>query len=99
MVLYEVTIKVDEEISKAFRAWLDGHVKEMLKLNGFVSAQIYNVENVQRNQVELVVTYLLKSREDLQNYFDYHSAEMRKDGFDKFGSRFSANRRILTLAS
>ena len=47
--------------------------------------------------VPRVSLYTLESRAALQTYFDVHAARMREDGVARFGSRFTASRRVLRV--
>ena len=95
LIIYEVNLSVKTEIIKEFQTWLDQHVKEMLEIEGFVSAQVFQVEVENIDRVELVTHYQLESRKSLQNYFDVHADRMRQDGLARFTDQFSASRRIL----
>lgn len=45
--------------------------------------------------VDYCAQYKVQSREALQHYFDHHAATMRADGINRFGTKFSAHRRVL----
>ena len=92
-VFYEVSLEIQEEIYTDFYSWLVVHIQEMLELPGFVSHKIMKVLDVDTRK--LVVTYELKSYEDMQNYFNVHAKKMRGDGVNKFAGKFSATRRVL----
>ncbi|MCE2502760.1 MAG: DUF4286 family protein [Chlorobi bacterium] len=44
MTKYEVNIRVLNEIAEEYEAWLDQHIKEILKIDGFFSAEWFEVE-------------------------------------------------------
>jgi len=50
----------------------------------------------QSNPLLLTTTYLVETRQNLEDYFQHHASKMREDGIKRFGGRFIANRRILT---
>ena len=43
MIVYEVNLEFDVAIAAAYRAWLQGHIAEILTLPGFLSAQVHEV--------------------------------------------------------
>lgn len=95
-VVYEVNLDVEAAIAPAFRVWLGQHVREMLALPGFVSAEILHDEPAPDTEPRSwSVRYRLCDRLALQHYFEQHAAQMRADGLQRFGQRFTASRRIL----
>ena len=91
MLVYEVDLAVDAEIADAFRAWLPGHVAELLALPGFVSAEILAVEDPPpaAGTVGWCVQYRLRDRGALDAYLRDHAARLRAEGVDRFGGAFS----------
>lgn len=100
MIAYEVNLDVDAEIFAPFRAWLDEHVRHMLALPGFVSAEILERTDPPPapGKRSLCTIYLLDSEEDLQRYLSEDAPRMRADGLERFPGRFTATRRILIAA-
>lgn len=94
MIVYEVNLRVDSDVAAAFRAWLASHVRDMLALPGFVSAEIFRVEAATADKL-WSVHYRLRDRTALEAYLSEHAPRMRADGQARFGGRFSADRRIL----
>ncbi len=95
MTFYEVNLEVDAELADAFAGWLDGHVREMLALPGFLSAELFEVEDPPAGRRSFSVRYRLVDREALERYLGEHAPRMRGDGARRFGGRFTASRRIL----
>ncbi|HRO62461.1 DUF4286 family protein [Thermomonas sp.] len=95
-VIYEVNLDVDAALAAEYRVWLRAHVAQMLALPGFVSARIFEVVDPPTpGRLCLCVHYRLRDAAALQDYFDHHAARMRADGTARFGSRFTASRRVL----
>ena len=44
MTIYEVNVRVLSEIAEEYELWVDKHVKEILQIDGFVSAEWFLVE-------------------------------------------------------
>ena len=100
MIVYEVNLDVDAALFPGYRTWLDEHVHAMIALSGFVGAQIFERTDPSPapNQRSFCVHYRLKSMADLERYLREDAPRMRADGNEKFGGRFTANRRILVAA-
>ena len=96
MVIYEVNLTVDAEIADDYAAWLGPHIKEILNLDGFLSAEWFEVETEDEEHVRWCVQYRVKDRTALETYFVEHADRLRGDGLERFGGRFTAERRILS---
>lgn len=96
-VLYEINLAIDAAIAGEYRAWLDGHVHEILALPGFVEARILEVLEPRpaAGQVALCVQYTLRDRAALDAYLHDHAPRLRSQGIARFGDRFRAQRRVL----
>ncbi|MGD8733773.1 MAG: DUF4286 family protein [Gammaproteobacteria bacterium] len=94
-VIYEVTLHAEPSIQAEFDAWLEGHVREMLALPGFLEAGLYRSEDPGSGRILRTVHYVLRDREALDAYFREHADQMRSRGIERFGEDFSASRRIL----
>ena len=100
MIAYEVNLDVDVDVFPAFRSWLDEHVRHMLALPGFVSAEILECTDPPppAGRRSLCTIYLLDSEADLQRYLREDAPRMRADGLERFPGKFTAARRILIAA-
>lgn len=97
MIVYEVNLDVDAAIHAQYRDWLDAHVREILALPGFVSAEILECQEPApaSGRRSLCVAYRLASPGDLERYLREDAPRLRADGIARFGGRFSATRRVL----
>jgi antibiotic biosynthesis monooxygenase (ABM) superfamily enzyme len=97
VIVYEVNLVVREAIHADYRAWLAGHIEEMLALPGFVSAEILDqIEPASPQGTRaLTVCYRIADRASLDRYLDEHAPRMREDGQRRFGDAFTATRRVL----
>lgn len=95
MIVYEVNLQVEASIADEFRAWLEAHVAQMLALPGFLSAERFRVESGAGEPVEFCVQYRLHDAVALDAYFREHAPHMRAEGLSRFGSRFTAARRVM----
>ena len=99
-VIYEVNLFVERKIESDYRAWLLKHIAAILALPGFLEAQSFDVQQAADSEtVAICVQYRLTSLAALDDYLERHAARLRADGIEKFGNRFTANRRVLLNAS
>ncbi len=97
MIIYEVNLTVNPEIANEYRRWLHSHIDDILKLEGFHAAKWYQRDNDEAggNGECWTIHYFLDSRAALNHYLDHHAESLREEGAQKFGGKFSANRRVL----
>ncbi|MDX1836976.1 DUF4286 domain-containing protein [Legionella taurinensis] len=98
MLIYEVNLTVEVAIVEAFMGWLKPHIQELLGFEGFLNAMVsMDSESQTSERRTLVVHYYLASEDHYHNYIRDHAPRMRQDGIDRFGSQFTATRRVLTV--
>ena len=96
MIIYEVNLKISNDIYDNFHIWLQDHIKKVLSSSGFLDSKVYNVETDIVNYRLLSVHYYVKNIDSLNNYFIHHAPKLREEGLTLFSDRFSAKRRILS---
>ena len=98
-VVYEVNIDLDAGIEAEYRAWLVGHVAEIVALPGFTGAAVFDVvDPAAEGRVGICMQYRLRDQAALQAYLEQHAPRLRADGIARFGDRFRATRRVLRAA-
>ena len=101
MVRYEVNLKIKKEVGQNFLNWLPGHMKRVLKADGFFQASLFQEDknNTEKESgfLNLTVFYKVKTISDLENYFDGYAHEMREEGLSAFPGKFEASRRVHSL--
>jgi hypothetical protein len=104
MVLYEVNLTVNKEIQTEYLAWMPGHLQDMLQFDGFNKANFWEELPMDPTASptatrHFVAQFEITNYDYLQNYFKHHATRMRQEAIDKFGNKFSANRRVLKLVT
>ena len=97
MCLYEVNLQVANSILGLYRQWLTTHAQEMVKLDGFLRAEIFLVVEPEPKMgtTQLCVQYYLRDRAALTRYLAEEAPRMRAEGKKLFGDNFQATRRVL----
>lgn len=96
MIVYEVRASCEPAIAEDYRAWLDGHVREILAIAGFTGAELL-AEDTDDGRRVWTVRYHLRDRAALETYLRVHAPRLRAEGLARFGERFSASRRVSEL--
>jgi quinol monooxygenase YgiN len=91
MFLYEVNLTLDNKTRESFMAWLPGHIKRVLRAEGFKKAQVYEEETLPH---KVTVFYQIESKKALDFYFQGYGKEMRKEALEKFSGQFEASRKV-----
>ena len=95
-VQYEVNLEADAAIEGPFDTWLRDHIADVLQFDGFLSAEILDDESVPPpGRVRRTVQYRLRDRTALETYLREHAPRMRAQGVEKFGDRYTSERRVL----
>jgi hypothetical protein len=94
-VLYEVSLEADAAIEGPFDTWLRDHIADLLQFKGFLSAEILGDDTQPPGKVRRIVQYRLRDQAALDDYVRDHAPRMRAQGIEKFGERFTAERRVL----
>ena len=95
-VLYEVDVEADAAIAGPFDTWLRDHIADLLALPGFRSAEILEAAGAQPGRIRRVVQYRLRDQAALDDYLRVQAPLLRQQGEERFGDRFTADRRVLT---
>ena len=95
MLIYEVNLSVEPDVADEYEAWLARHIEEILVIDGFTSAEWFELTDVPTDRREYVVHYRISNRTALERYFRDHAERMRQDGTERFGGRFTASRRVM----
>lgn len=96
MIVYEVNLTINQDVASDYREWLEGHIEQILKQDGFHSAKLYERESDEAGGGECwTVHYYLENRQSLNDYLDNQAEAFRADAVARFGGSFSAARRVL----
>ena len=96
-LVYEVNLEVDRAVAADYRAWLAGHIAEILALPGFIGAEVLDVLDPPptAGRVGLSVRYWLHGQADFDAYQRDHAPRLRAAGVERWGEHFRARRRLL----
>lgn len=95
MIIYEVTVMLEPDIESEYRDWIESHIRDIIKIQGFIGATLCTL--LHQPRPSLVIAYQVKDEACLEHYLKQHAPAFRKEATDKFGSKFLAGRRILRI--
>ena len=97
MIYYEVNLTISNEIADDYMARLKPHIQEMLRFEGFIKAELYKNTEQEDGKTNIVASYYVDNKNNLQAYINEMSADMRADGIKRFGDKCVATRRVLKI--
>lgn len=99
MIIYNVTIKVENSIAEKWLVWLkEEHIPDMIGTGCFTNATILRLlETDETEGPTYAVQYHASNNELYNKYIEIYSVEMRKKGMDKWGNRVIAFRTVMQV--
>jgi hypothetical protein len=99
MIIYNVTIKVDESIADIWLQWLlKEHVPDVMNTGCFSSYKVVRLLEVDDTEgPTYAVQYHAASKADYNRYLEMFANEMRQRSLDKWGNRFIAFRSVMQV--
>mgnify|MGYP001067724576 CR=1 FL=1 len=98
MIIYNVTINIDESIHTEWLSWIKEHIPQVLATGKFTEAKLTKVlVEEDLKEITYSVQYRATSREALDAYYREDADRLRKDGFSKFADKMLAFRTELEI--
>jgi hypothetical protein len=98
MIIYNVTIHIEESIHDEWLLWIKNHIPIVLSTGKFTEAKLTKVlVEEEQGGITYSVQYRAKSRDDLNNYYQFHAETLKKEGVHKFGDKMLAFRTELEI--
>lgn len=98
MIIYNVTINVDQSIHNEWLNWIKEHIPKVLATGKFTKAKLTKVlVEEELGGTTYSVQYTAKSKEDLDAYYKEDAEKLRRDGLLKFADKMLAFRTELEI--
>lgn len=97
-VIHEVNLAIDVQVIERFDEWLDKYTEEMLATPSFFSVATLVPDVDDENIKHRCVQFRVSDKFALNSYLEHHAEEMRAKGQEIFKGRFTAERRVLSVA-
>jgi hypothetical protein len=101
MIIYNVTVKLDNEIEENWVRWmLDEHIPMLMQTGLFKDARLCRLlEQEEADGVTYIAQYFCESIAEYNTYISEHAQVMREHGFKKFGNKFLAFRTVMEVVT
>jgi len=98
MIIYNVTLNIDESIHDQWLIWIKKHIPQVLATGCFTEAKLTRVlVEEELGGVTYSVQYRAKSREDLDTYYKDYADALRQDALRHFADKVLAFRTELKI--
>ena len=98
MIIYNVTINVDESIHDEWLSWIKEHIPQVLATGKFSEAKLTKVlVEEDMGGVTYSIQYRAHSREALDNYYRDDAERLRQKGSTRFADKMLAFRTELEV--
>jgi len=100
MIVYNVTIKVDRQIEKAWLTWMKSeHIPAIMATSLFSEYKWFHLLEQEEGEVTYVVQYFTPSMEHYKKFMDELSRQFRQKAFDKWSDRFISFRTVMEIVN
>lgn len=99
MIIYNVTIKVEEQIANAWLQWLlNEHIPAVLETKCFADHKVVRLLEVDDSEgPTYAIQYFAESKADYNRYIELYASQMRKLSLEKWDDRFIAFRSVMEV--
>lgn len=97
MILYNVTVSLDEKIEKEWKEWmLNEHIPAVMDTGLFVKRKIFVLlSHEQEGAITYAIQYFAETIEKVQEYQDKYAESLQAQHDSKFKDKFIAFRTML----
>ncbi|ODN42497.1 DUF4286 family protein [Piscirickettsia litoralis] len=101
MVIYETNLVIQPVIYDRYIHWLHSHIKELLSLPGFYSAQLLHELSSEADYYEhrCTIVYKIDSMKTLDYFFTHHASKVQHDNPIDFPEGISSNYRVFEVST
>ena len=99
MIIYNVTVKVQEHIHNEWLHWLmEIHAPDVMQTECFTDYKIVRLlETDDSEGPTYAIQYNAESKSLYNRYIENHASEMRRRSFEKWGDQFIAFRSVMQI--
>jgi hypothetical protein len=99
MIIYNVTVKVDQGVAGAWLQWLlNEHIPEVMQTGCFTNFKVVRLLEIDESEgPTYAIQYEAASKADYNRYIELHAPLMRKKSIDEWGQQFIAFRSVMEV--
>lgn len=98
MILYNVTINIDNEVHDQWLKWMkEVHIPDVMKTGHFIENKICKILAESEGGVSYSIQYLCENMERLEQYQKEDAARLQQDHINRYNGKFAAFRTLLEV--
>src|SRR5687767_5633368 len=99
MIIYNVTIKVDQSIASQWKSWMfETHIPAVMASGCFLKYQMLRIaDSEEEDDPTYAVQYFAASMDDYNLYIKQYAEPLRSQSLEKWGDRFVAFRTVMEV--
>ena len=98
MVLYNITVNIDEGVKLDWLDWMrKKHVPDVMATGCFIESRISRVHGDEEGGLTFAISYLSQTKEDYDRYLLKYATELQREHMEKYKGKFAAFRTILSV--
>lgn len=99
MIIYNVTIMVQEKIADAWLTWLLlEHIPDVMQTGCFVENKVVRLLEIDDTEgPTYAIQYFAESKADYNRYIELYSDGLRQKSIDQWGNNFMAFRTVMEV--
>lgn len=98
MILYNVTISIDEHVHEEWVDWMRTiHIPEVMATGCFSESRLLRVHGEEEGGMTYAISYLCPSQELMEHYQSVFAPALQEEHSKRFAGRFAAFRTYLSL--
>jgi hypothetical protein len=98
MLIYNVTVKINQEIAEEWLSWMRlHHIPKVLSTGAFHKCRLSRLDLKEDDGITYVLQYDAISQEVLTKYMIHHAPALQKEHIDRYANRFVAFRTVLEV--
>jgi hypothetical protein len=98
MILYNVTVSIDEQIKTEWLAWMqEKHIPDVMQTGMFMECRISRIHAEEEGGLAYAISYLCKDKETYDRYQEEFAPALQREHGEKFAGKFAAFRTLLEV--
>lgn len=98
MIIYNVTVVIDEDVSEEWLNWMqDVHIPDVMATGKFMDGKLSRIMAEEEGGKSYAIQYLCADMETYQAYQKDDSPALQKEHADRYAGKFVAFRTLLNV--
>jgi len=100
MILYNVTISIDDSVHDDWLEWMKNkHIPDVLATGLFIENKIFKIITEEGSENTYSIQYFLRSMEDYDKYKNEFAPKLQSEHSKKYKDKFVAFRTLMELVN